>query len=112
MAARFMLKGWLISELCCVCVIAKSFKAEDGGIGGRQYNDGKTGADLIIQVPVGTVVHNLDTKIDKEITKIGEKMMVAQGGRGERVIIIFVHQPTPAPKNFKKAKPEKNTRSD
>src|SRR6185369_8006861 len=61
---------------------AKVFKAESGGIGGRQYNDGRDGDDLIIKVPVGTVIHNLDTKEDKEITKIGERIQVALGGRG------------------------------
>lgn len=60
----------------------KVFKAESGGVGGRQFNDGKDGEDLIIKVPVGTVIHNLDTKEDKEITKIGEVIPLARGGRG------------------------------
>jgi len=81
---------------------SKVFKAENGGVGGRQYNDGKTGADLIIQVPVGTVVHNLDTKTDIEITKIGEKIMIAQGGRGGKGNYHFRSSTNTSPKEFQK----------
>ena len=61
---------------------AKVFKAGSGKVGGRQYNDGNDGDELIIKVPVGTVIHNLDTKEDQEITKIGERIRIARGGRG------------------------------
>src|SRR3990167_1190896 len=81
---------------------SKVFKAENGGVGGRQFNDGKTGDDLTIQVPVGTVVHNLDTKIDKEITKIGERFMVAQGGRGGKGNYHFRSSTNTSPKQFQK----------
>ncbi len=81
---------------------SKVFKAEDGKMGGRQYNDGPTGADLTIQVPVGTVVHNLDTKIDKEVTKIGEKFMVARGGRGGKGNFHFRSSTNTSPKEFQK----------
>src|SRR3989338_5134837 len=37
----------------------KVFKAEDGKNGRHQLNDGTAGEDLIIKVPVGTVIHNL-----------------------------------------------------
>lgn len=81
---------------------SKVFKAESGGVGGRQYNDGPTGADLVIQVPVGTVVHNLDTKVDKEITKISEKVMIAQGGRGGKGNFHFRSSTNTSPKEFQK----------
>jgi len=81
---------------------SKVFKAEDGKPGGRQYNDGPTGADLTIQVPVGTVVHNLDTKTDKEITKISEKIMVARGGRGGKGNFHFRSSTNTSPKEFQK----------
>jgi GTP-binding protein len=84
---------------------AKVFKAVNGGIGGRQYNDGKDGADLTIQVPVGTVIHNLDTKTDVEITKISEKVMVAQGGRGGKGNYHFRSSTNTSPKQFQKGEP-------
>lgn len=81
---------------------SKVFKAENGGVGGRQFNDGPTGADLTIQVPVGTVGHNLDTKIDVEITKIGEKIMVAQGGRGGKGNYHYRSSTNTSPKESQK----------
>jgi GTP-binding protein len=60
----------------------KVFKAEDGKRGRHQLNDGTDGEDLTIRVPVGTVIHNLTTGTDKEIVQIGEKLLVAKGGRG------------------------------
>ena len=60
----------------------KVFHAEDGGAGGAQFRDGKTGQDIVLQVPVGTVAHNLKSGVKREIVKIGEKILVAAGGRG------------------------------
>lgn len=81
---------------------AKEFKAESGGIGGRQYNDGHDGKDLTIQVPVGTVIHNLDTHQDLEITKIGEIIPVAQGGRGGKGNFHFRSSTNTSPTQFQK----------
>jgi len=81
---------------------SKVFKAESGKVGGKQYNDGHDGADLTIQVPVGTVVHNLDTKTDQEITKIGEKIMIARGGRGGKGNFHFRSSTNTSPKQFQK----------
>ncbi|MEK7585019.1 MAG: Obg family GTPase CgtA [Patescibacteria group bacterium] len=60
----------------------KLFEAEDGFNGRRQLNDGTRGADLVIKVPVGTVIHNLTTKSRQEVVKIGERVLAAQGGLG------------------------------
>ncbi|MBP9822069.1 MAG: GTPase ObgE [Candidatus Pacebacteria bacterium] len=84
---------------------SKVFKAENGKVGGRQFNDGHDGADLIIQVPVGTVVHNLDTKTDTEITQIGEKVMIARGGRGGKGNYHFRSSVNTSPKEFQKGEP-------
>src|SRR3990167_6205082 len=84
---------------------AKVFKAGNGGIGGRQYNDGSDGDDLIINVPVGTVVHNLDTKQDVEVTKIGEKLLVAKGGYGGKGNFHFRSSKNTSPKQYQKGLP-------
>ena len=62
----------------------KEAKAEDGQNGRAQFVDGKNGKDLIVLVPVGTVIHNLDAEEDKEVTAAGEKIVAAKGGRGGR----------------------------
>ncbi len=83
----------------------KSFKAENGKPGGRQYNDGGKGEDLIIEVPVGTVAKNLVTKREIEITKIGEKREIAKGGRGGRGNFHFRSSINTSPKEFENGQP-------
>src|SRR3989344_1430389 len=61
---------------------SKEVKAEDGRHGRNQFRDGHDGQDLIIKIPVGTVIHNLANKSDIEINKIGEKVLLAKGGKG------------------------------
>ncbi|MCL6618621.1 MAG: GTPase ObgE [Thermomonas hydrothermalis] len=59
------------------------FKAQRGenGMGRQMY--GKAGEDLVITVPVGTVVHNVETdEIIGDLTEHGQRLLVAKGGRG------------------------------
>jgi len=60
----------------------KVLSAQNGDNGRGQFVDGKSGEDLIIPVPVGTVAHNLTNGMDQEIIKIGERVLLASGGRG------------------------------
>ena len=60
----------------------KVLKAGDGGDGRDQFRDGEDGGDLILKVPVGTVIHNLTTKKDIDVSKIGEQILLAKGGLG------------------------------
>jgi GTP-binding protein len=60
----------------------KSFCAESGQDGGNRNRHGADGRPLILKVPVGTVAHNLDLHIDYEVTKIGQKVLVAHGAAG------------------------------
>lgn len=56
----------------------RHWSAQNGGNGRGQFIDGPRGEDLILRVPVGTVIHPLEV----EITKPGERVLVAQGGVG------------------------------
>lgn len=58
----------------------KVFKAEDGKQGTSRLLDGRRGEDLILKIPTGTVVTNLDTGAVHEMTNVGEQLMVAHGG--------------------------------
>ncbi len=52
-----------------------------GGYGSR--SSGKAGADIYIEVPLGTVAKNADTgEIVAEVTQDGEERTLLQGGRG------------------------------
>ena len=79
----------------------KEFKAESGQDGRGQFKDGPDGKNLTLQVPVGTVVHNLTTeKTLAEITKIGERVLLAQGGHGGKGNFQFRSPKNTSPKQF------------
>ncbi len=61
----------------------RHFKAEQGGAGSKQTSTGADGADVYIEVPLGTVVRDTETqKILYELTEDGEEQIVAKGGKG------------------------------
>ena len=61
------------------------FTAEHGGDGGRQQMTGHDGTDVTIKVPLGTVVHNIDTNETVfEITEHNEERILLSGGMGGR----------------------------
>lgn len=60
----------------------KRIAAEDGEAGKAQNNDGADGKDVIIKIPVGTVIYNPERHTAQEIVKIGEQILVAKGGLG------------------------------
>jgi GTP-binding protein len=61
----------------------RSFRAQRGenGMGAQRY--GKGGEDLTITVPIGTVIINVQTdETIGDLTRHGERLLVAQGGKG------------------------------
>ena len=60
----------------------KKVKAGDGQPGGQNKREGARGKDVVIKVPVGTVIHNLTKNTQQEITKIGSQVVIAKGGNG------------------------------
>ena len=67
----------------------KYYCAESGGRGERNHRKGKDGEDLIIKVPVGTVVRLEGKTVDDrpwtvDLTEAGQQVLVATGGRGGR----------------------------
>jgi len=78
----------------------KEFNAENGSDGRSQFHDGRDGKDLILSVPIGTVVHKLNTGKDLEITKIGQQELITQGGRGGKGNYLFRSSVNTSPKEF------------
>lgn len=62
----------------------KQLKAEDGIPGKGQNLYGRNGTDLIVRIPLGTLVTNLDTGESFEVLDTTNKILVAQGGIGGR----------------------------
>jgi len=57
--------------------------AEPGMVGGGDTSTGASGKDVILDVPLGTVVKDAETgEILFEITKDGEERIIVEGGRG------------------------------
>lgn len=61
-----------------------NLKAEPGGSGSKRNRHGKNGKDLIVKVPIGTVVSTVekDSKIIADLTDSGQQTVVANGGEG------------------------------
>lgn len=76
----------------------KDLHAPDGEPGGHQFRDGHRGDDLILKIPVGTVIHNLTTGKDAEIVKIGERILIAKGGNGGKGNFHFRSSKNTSPK--------------
>ncbi|MFH0755110.1 MAG: GTPase ObgE [bacterium] len=60
----------------------KEFTAEAGEAGMKKSMHGKNGADLIIDVPIGSVVTNFETREKFNLIKDGEKIKILNGGKG------------------------------
>ena len=60
---------------------SRKFSAERGQNGMGSNRTGKSGADLVIKVPVGTLVHEEDTgELIGDLLRAGERLLVARGG--------------------------------
>lgn len=61
----------------------KHFAAQNGSAGQGSQKTGRSGEDLIIPVPVGTIVSDAETgNMLKDFTEEGETFIAAKGGRG------------------------------
>lgn len=69
----------------------------EGGKGARQ--DGRAGRELVLKVPVGTKLRNLANDEEKEVLVIGERILLAQGGRGGRGNFLFRSAHNTSPKH-------------
>lgn len=59
----------------------RSFEAEQGGKGMGSDMTGKSGSDLVVPVPAGTLIYDLDTgELLGDLVKPKERLKVAQGG--------------------------------
>jgi GTP-binding protein len=79
---------------------ASLYAAQRGRHGEGSNKSGKTGEDLEIQVPLGTVVYNKETgELIGEILEDGQRLLVAKGGHGGRGNARFATATNQAPRN-------------
>jgi GTP-binding protein len=73
-------------------------KGSKGANGEGKAKNGKNAEDVVIKVPVGTVVSDQETgNIIADLAKKGDSVIVAYGGRGGRGNIAFATHSNPAP---------------
>ena len=81
----------------------RKYEAESGEDGRGRQQFGKDGADLVIKVPVGTVVRDTESNaVMADLTEDGQSFIAAKGGRGGKGNVMFKNSVRQAP-NFAEA---------
>ncbi|MBQ2146739.1 MAG: GTPase ObgE, partial [Firmicutes bacterium] len=81
----------------------RKYEAESGEDGRGRQQFGKDGADLVIKVPVGTVVRDTESNaVMADLTEDGQSFVAAKGGRGGKGNVMFKNSVRQAP-NFAEA---------
>jgi len=78
-----------------------SWKAEAGDHGSGSNKSGRSGADLVLPVPPGTVVRDSTTnEVLGEVLDEGDEIVVARGGRGGKGNAFFATSTHQAPREY------------
>src|SRR5512138_1022293 len=72
-------------------------RAEDGAHGMGKGRHGRSGADVLVPVPVGTVVRDRDGTVLADLVNPGDRYLAAEGGRGGRGNARFLSNRRRAP---------------
>ena len=77
----------------------KKFKAENGKNGEGAHKYGKSGEDLYIKVPIGTIIRDAKTnKVLADLSHEGQKELILAGGRGGKGNSHFATSTRQAPR--------------
>lgn len=77
----------------------KKFKAENGNNGEGAHKSGKSGEDLYIKVPIGTIVKDAETgEVLADLSEKDQKALVLRGGRGGKGNSYFATSTRQAPR--------------
>jgi GTP-binding protein len=86
----------------------KNFKAEDGKRGGGNNKTGRSGEELLIYVPPGTIIYDDETgNLLADMVAPGEKFVVCPGGRAGRGNARFANSRNQTPRVAEKGEPAK-----
>src|SRR3954462_8925802 len=78
-----------------------SWTAPAGDHGSGNNKNGKSGSDVIMPVPIGTVIRDLETsELLGEILEDGDRIVVAKGGRGGKGNSFFVTATHQSPREY------------
>jgi len=82
----------------------KEFNAEKGQDGGVKKMHGRNGEDLVLKLPIGTVVSDLNSGKKQEILNVGETIKLVSGGDGGRGNFEFKSSRNTSPKRFEEGR--------
>jgi len=86
--------------------ITRTFKAGTGENGSGRNKTGRSGDDLNVFVPIGTLIHDIDTnEVICDLTEEGQSQKVAQGGYGGFGNPHFKSSTNRAPRKITKGTP-------
>ena len=89
----------------------KAIKGNKGANGEGKAKHGRNAEDVIIRVPLGTVITDLETNlIIADLTKKDDEVVVAYGGRGGRGNMAFATRSNPAPSFAENGEPGEEKR--
>lgn len=84
----------------------KKYTADDGAPGGSALKDGKNGKDIIIKVPVGTIIKDFETdELIADLTEHEESVIIVKGGKGGKGNSNFATSTNQAPRKAEPGKP-------
>lgn len=89
----------------------RKYSAQDGERGGSSLKDGKSGKDIVIKVPVGTVIKELESEeVLCDLDEAGKEFIVAKGGKGGKGNSNFATSTNQTPRFAEPGRPgeEKN----
>jgi GTP-binding protein len=88
-----------------------SYRAERGRNGEGSCRTGRSGADLMLPVPLGTLVYDDDTgELLADLAQDGERVLAAEGGRGGRGNATFRSATNQAPRRRELGQPGEQRR--
>lgn len=86
--------------------VQKLIKGNKGTNGEGKAKHGKNAEDIIVKVPQGTVITDIETNlIIADLTKKDDEVVVAYGGRGGRGNMAFATRANPAPSYAENGEP-------
>lgn len=83
----------------------KEIKAEPGHNGEKRKKHGRNGKDLIVKLPVGTVIFGPNGQVLADLTGSGQKEVIAKGGKGGFGNAHFASSTRQAPRVAEKGEP-------
>lgn len=89
----------------------KDYSAQDGERGGSSLKDGKSGKDIVIKIPVGTIIKDSNSEeVLCDLDEAGKEFVAAKGGKGGKGNSNFATATNQTPRYAEPGRPgeEKN----